>query len=473
MTSEVPAESSSWLASWAPPESRRGALQRGRGDGFRAALAGGSEAAAEVVGCVLADPRWDSQVESRDDHYARLLLALAADLTPIAARLAELADDASLDLSDVWLPLGVCGELAARGHPGAREILAGLVARTRLWRPCLDALASAGGADLIAAVVSPADAAAFVARAAPTELAHAVDLIAAPWATWAAQLPTLRPLLLRRDAERRASCSPPVALDPALSAAALLAIELPPRRMHELADLLDARRDAATTAALLAVATTPTHPARATALRLLGRRACVDLLDDATAYLRAEAAPGAPRATHGSLRGGYLQYLERLPAAVVLPLARAWFAEPWPLSLAAGGIFERHATAEDRPVLVAAGATALASGEMYRLCHVLAALAVVADPAAIDLLCAVVHAAPYSYARRLALAALVPHTGRADVDAVLTDALWDCEADARWIACDRADLAAPTVRARLDEIAADEREDTELRALAREVSAGP
>ena len=116
---------------------------------------------------------------------------------------------------------------------------------------------------------------------------------------------------------------------------------------------------------------------------------------------------------------------------------------------------------------------ALASGDMYRLCAVLEALEVVADPASIALLCAVVHDAPYSYARWKALAALVPHVERAEVDAVLTDALWDSEAEARLIACDQADLDSPAVRARLDEFVADEREDKELRALAREVRAGP
>lgn len=475
MASEVRPESPPWLASWAPPESRLGALQRGRGDGFRAALVGGSEAAAEVIACVLEDPRWDRQVEIRDDYYARLLLALAADLTPIAARLAALADAAALDSPDLWLPLGVCSELAARGHAGARELLAGLVARTRLWRPCLDTLDSAGGESLIGAVVSPADAAAFVTRATPTELCEVVDRISAPWNLWAADIPALRPALAQRDhwiARRLAESASLPTIDPSQSTDTLLAIQLPPRRWRELADLLDARRDAATTTALLRVATTA-HPFRALALRLLGRRQCLDLLAEAAAFLRAEAADPAIRGTNATMRRGYINYLVALPAAHVLPLARAWFAEPWPLSLAAGDIFGRHATATDRTLLEAAGALALTSGEMYRLCTVLEALELIADPASIPLLCAVVHDAPYSYARWKALDALVPHVGRPAVDAILTDALWDSDTGARLIACDQADLDSPLVRARLDEIAADEHEDKDLRALARELRTGP
>lgn len=186
-----------------------------------------------------------------------------------------------------------------------------------------------------------------------------------------------------------------------------------------------------------------------------------------------------PRAREGrrvpaaDAEGGYIDYLAALPAAHVLPLARAWFDQPWPLSLAAGDILGRHATADERPLLEAAGAAALASGEMYRLCAILAALEVIADPASIPLLCAVVHAAPYSYARWKALDALVPHLQHPAVDAIFTDALWDSETMARLLACDQADLDSPTVRARLEEIAADDREDKELRALAREMRTAP
>ncbi len=487
VASEVPARSSPWLSSWAPPRSRLGALQRGRGDGFRAALIGGREAAAEVVRCVVADPRWDRQVEARDGYYARLLLALAADLGPISARLAALAEDAPLDSPDLWLPLGVCSELAVRGHAGAIEILASLVASTRLWRPCLDTLELVGGEALIGVVVSLADAAALVARVPSAELDEVVDEIAAPWNAWAAEIPALRPALTPRDADpsRSRSMSGPVsriahhfdgpspagAIDPSLSAGALLEIEPRPGRSGELAELLDARRDAATTAALLRVASSAAHRAQVLALRLLGRRACVDLIGEAAAFLHAEAASDAQR-RYAPLRRAYIDYLEALPAETVLPLARAWFHEPWPLSLAAGEIFGRHATADDRPVLEAAGAAALANGEVYRLCHIVEALEVVGDAASIAFLCAVVRDAPYSYLRGLALAALVPHVEHAEVAAIFTDALWDAELTARWIACEQADLASPSVRARLDEIVADDREDKQLRALARELTTG-
>lgn len=323
MVPEVRA-SPSWLASWAPPETRLGALQRGRGDGFRMALSGGLEAAAEVVGCVLDDPRWDRQVESRDSYYARLLLALGGDLGPIAARLAALAEDVSNDSANLWLPLGVTSELAARGHVGAVEILADLVASTRLWESCLDALEGAGGPRLVGEVVSPEIAAALVARLGPAELREAVNRVGAPWATWAETIPDLRPALAEfsptRAIGRGESPAPSGSIDRSLSVDALLRMDLPPRNMRELAALVGERRDVATTSALLRVAMAVGHPSRVMALQLLGRRGYVELLGDAAAFLRDEVnGRGDPR-----LRRGYLLYLQELPAAAVLPLARAW-----------------------------------------------------------------------------------------------------------------------------------------------------
>jgi hypothetical protein len=64
---------------------------------------------------VIDDPCWDSQVESRDDYYARLLLALAADLGPIAARLVALAEDAPPAESPPFTTTGTNAGSAASG----------------------------------------------------------------------------------------------------------------------------------------------------------------------------------------------------------------------------------------------------------------------------------------------------------------------------------------------------------------------
>ena len=49
-------------------------LRQGRGAGFLAAIDAGSSASTDLLDCVLHDPRWDRQVEARDDYYAQLLV---------------------------------------------------------------------------------------------------------------------------------------------------------------------------------------------------------------------------------------------------------------------------------------------------------------------------------------------------------------------------------------------------------------
>ncbi len=60
-----------WLAN---PDTVLGKLQRGTGAGFLEAIALPSGEAAELIwDCVVYDPRWDQQVESRDRYYADLI----------------------------------------------------------------------------------------------------------------------------------------------------------------------------------------------------------------------------------------------------------------------------------------------------------------------------------------------------------------------------------------------------------------
>ena len=62
----------------AAPTTRLSQLQRGRGAGFRAAIASGREAHDDVLQCVTTDPRVDSQGESRERYYAELIVAQLA-----------------------------------------------------------------------------------------------------------------------------------------------------------------------------------------------------------------------------------------------------------------------------------------------------------------------------------------------------------------------------------------------------------
>lgn len=100
-----------------------GLLARGRGAGALAVLERGPAARESVLRHVLADPRWDRQIESRDEYYAGLLLALGADVGPLVAALAGRPRDES------WLIEGVLMQLAIRDHLGALAALVAMVRR--------------------------------------------------------------------------------------------------------------------------------------------------------------------------------------------------------------------------------------------------------------------------------------------------------------------------------------------------------
>jgi hypothetical protein len=89
-------------------------LRHGRGAGFRAVLDAGPRTSDDLLDCVLNDPRWDRQVEARDDYYARLLIATGANIDILRRRVAEEAPDA--DEADFWLPVGVLSEMCRRGE---------------------------------------------------------------------------------------------------------------------------------------------------------------------------------------------------------------------------------------------------------------------------------------------------------------------------------------------------------------------
>jgi hypothetical protein len=199
-------------------------------------------------------------------------------------------------------------------------------------------------------------------------------------------------------------------------------------------------------------------------MRLLGERGCVDLVDDAEAFLRQQTVERCTDRDSISWRNGYLRYLEALPPTMTLARARAWFSEPWPLRLAGEHILARHAMPEDRPTLEDAGSAALAAGDMYRLCSCVDALAVIGAPESLPLLLTIYGEAPYSYARRRVIRALAQHSNDPSVRAHLVEALWDCEADSRLYGCAalRADDAPP----RLAELATDPLEDSDVRAAA-------
>jgi hypothetical protein len=105
----------------ADPHSLEGMLQRGRGAGFRGALADPEAARALVLRCIHVDPRWDHQVESRGWYLASLVMQLDIDVTTVLPSLEGDADPTGD--SDLRLALDVLEVCTKSGVPGAAHEL--------------------------------------------------------------------------------------------------------------------------------------------------------------------------------------------------------------------------------------------------------------------------------------------------------------------------------------------------------------
>jgi hypothetical protein len=416
-------------------------LRQGRGDGYRAALTG--HAVDDVLACVLDDPRWDRQVEARDEYYAALLIRLDADVSVIRDMLTS---DQEREESDVWLPIGVLSQMARRGHLQASQALNAAV-RGRWGRACLDALGSIGE-DLVGRVLTPAAVSAFAGNADPGDLADAVAHVAAPWRAWAVEVTAVRFVLETAGIREARPMSGPVGwIAPAL-------------RIQEQQRKID---PALTNAAIFALAKSDTR-LRVAALRVLGERGCIDYVGEAETFLSAQAATQR-NAESNAWRSGYLRYLEALPSAVTLERGRAWFTQPWPLGLAGRQILARHATLDDRLMLEDVGAAALTADDMYRLCSCVDGLGSIGSEESLPFLFTIYSEAPYSYARRGVVRALTAHSDDVAARDRLLEALWDCEGGSRLIAIKT--LRAADASEQLQSLVTDPFEEEDVRVAAR------
>jgi hypothetical protein len=118
-----------------------------------------------------------------------------------------------------------------------------------------------------------------------------------------------------------------------------------------------------------------------------------------------------------------------------------------------------------------AGAAALRSDDMYRLCSVVDALASVGVSESIPLLREVYSRTPYSYARRRVIRALLPHVADRLARDLIEEALWDCEAESRELACGAASPLQIPIARRLAELADDDFEEAAVRSAAQQARA--
>lgn len=432
-----------------PPDTLHGQLQRGRGSAARAA-ASTPGAGALVYDCVREDPRWDRQVESRSLYYARLVVDLELPVEPVAAHLADPADHLDQDDWRTSLAIDVLADLVRLSRREAAEPLRRYAREGWNWYDALDTLVGLDDPDLVRGLDELA-----VSRCDDDDLLGLTLHDAAVIDDWAARH--------RRVAEAR-DCRR--ARESARRDRRRLAMSGAPADSRSDADLLALARCAGASAGVAAPPPaapapppTPSGPSGepadlgVAAIIELGRRRSPLVLD-----LAEELFPLRPHRCCSAL---FRALRELGPAAV--PRARAW---------AAGGryadvgvpILARHGTEQDIPALLERLRAALDDADWAGAASPVEGLGRLRAAAALPLLRAAWQPAAYSYLRPRLLTAMHA-VSPATAGPHATEALWDCEDQAREFAATVAPLAADA-ELRLRRLRAETAEDPEVRAAA-------
>lgn len=365
---------------WAAPDSLLGRLQRGRGLGYRQALATPG-ADALVLACIAHEPRWDRQTEERAEYYARLVVDLGIP-----------AGGIPLDLDDpdvlLGVPFGVLVELSRGGSTDAAAMLHTYFARAdepdwwvvgHLWHE-----AGPAGREGLAELV--------LDRIDDESLAGAVTLHEdGPWRAWA-HLPRV---------------------------AAALAVAVQPEPWPGLPDL-----SSRTVQELHVLAAGAFSGERSSAFRELSRRGDLALLDLAEREdLRhsggATASLGQPVVDLGD---------------AALPRARTWIdgGDGWLRGLGMD-IISAHGGPEDAPQILRWLDEAVADGEWCVTEDLADGLARLGHMPAVPSIARAWELTPHSFARTYYLPALI-QLEPPDLQVYLDEAADDCESDVRDIA---------------------------------------
>jgi hypothetical protein len=446
----------------ADPNTLLGQLQRGRGEGYRQALAvPRHEAWDYLLDCICNDPRLDSQVENRADYYALLAIETGLDLEPLVQYVRKYDDD-----DQGWnTPLAVetIGELAKRDYKDSTAKLCDYVRWGQWWDWILDSLIAGKDSTQHSKVASifedrfPGDA----------EMENALawfDLNLEPWATLARNSARVQKL---KDCPRKTSGT---SSEPNLPANAA---SLSTDRLLELANkanywkLAKIIRQVAKPSDLdfLVKSVSLERPFVANvALAGLAKLAQPSIFNWLIDFWSSN--PGMP----GYLRKRIGEVMISLPPELTMPLARQRLHhEEWHERYLAEDLFEAHAAPEDIPLLRHAIREALLDDEKYcyRICNLVEAFLNFPGVGRIPELSDVFIQFRYSYGRARAAEAInvtVPDSFR---ETFATECLWDCEARTRKLALETAARQGTGVTDRFHQLAADQWEDEEVRAEAK------
>jgi hypothetical protein len=463
-----------------------GKLQRGLGAGYLWVLdADRAVAHALLLHCVFNDPRWDRQLDDRDDFHATLAIDVGLDTGALELWLRDSDEDDADTTSDV---LGVLGRMAVRGNVDARRVLREYVGYGHFWPRAIDRLI--GDHDALHAstpwpqVVAGLDAVLAARFATDDALAAALsglDPRERPWTMWSVENRRIaRAFALegraggatttaaagaaskRRGA--RGERAPERRRPRQMSTAELLQIA-EDSRWTQIADELAARTAPADVELLVDAANDPAVPmcrAAILALGRQGRRELLEIAEQATSHTQ-----------RGKLQGAVALALEAMPLSQTRTLAHDWLTSAdWARRRKAAGMLATWAEDED----LAPARRALSDeldlgldGDVYVIASLSQALGRCGGQGPFDELQRAYEHMPYSYGRRYIVAALAASDPTFGGD-VAVECLWDCEAETRRLAATHVDRRVRLAAQRLDELAGDAVQAASVRAAAAAAS---
>jgi len=448
-----------------------GKLQRGLGSGYLWALdAHRSVAHALLVHCLFNDPRWDQQLDAREEYYATLALDIELDLRSLEAWLRD-NDEESAELEQNVL--GMLGRMAIRDHAEAGRVLRGYVAYGRSWQRAIALLT--GDPEMMRAGVPWPDAVAgldgvlverFPGESALAEALADVDGRERPWSLWSIENHKIAgalaaghrvplPPRTRRRQPRRKQPNPRE-----LSTEALLGVT-EESRWRQIAEELTTRRSRDDMRRMMDAARDPDRAMRRAAILALANQGRRDVLEIAE-----ESTSQEPR---GKLQGTIALALEAMPLSQTRTLAHEWLTSPdWGRRRKAAGILGTRAEQEDLEAARRALARELdegLEGDVFVICSLAEALQRCAEQGPFEELSRAYEQVPYSYGRRFIVSALAASDPTFAGD-LAVECLWDCERESRAIAAASVDRRIRLAAQRLAELAGDDAQAASVRLAA-------
>jgi hypothetical protein len=451
----------------ADPADPLGMLQRGLGSGYLWALdADRAVAHALLVHCVFNDPRWDRQLDDRDDYHATLALDIGLDLGPLEQWLTSSGEEDRETALDI---IAVLGRMAIRGHDEARRVLREYVAYGSAWARAVACLVGDGEPVSIGPpwpeAVAGLDRVLLERFATSEQLAEAlsgIDPRERPWTLWSVENESIaRALELDhshvapvsrawRPRERQVKPHEMYTVE-------LLAIE-EASRWAQIAEELATRTTPYDVELLVAAANAPDLPMRRAAILALGQQGRREVLTI--------AEENTHQAQRGKLQGAIALALEAMPLSQTRALAHDWLGEQdWARRRKAAGLLAAWAEEEDlrpaREALTRELDRGL-DGDVFVVCSLAEALGRCAVHGPFEELSRAYEQIPYSYGRRYVVSALAAADPTFAGD-LAVECLWDCERESRQIAATHVDRRIRMAGQRLGELSADEAQAASVR----------